>query len=134
MKELFKIHIDLQDTFEVQGNKGTAKMLLFNGSVTSELFTGIVLPGAVDTQIKKSGEKNTLSARYILDGVDSCEQRCQIFIQNDGIDLEDGECIKTTPFLLTNSENLKWIETLNVKGEVLGEKEGVVIRLYVEES
>lgn len=132
MKELFRIQIRLQHIFEVQGNKGIAKMILFNGNVTSELFTGVVLPGAVDTQIKKNGDKNRLSARYILDGVDSHKQKCQIFIQNDGIDLENGECIKTTPFILTNSENLRWIESSNIKGEVLGEKHGVVIRMYQE--
>jgi len=65
MKELFRIQIRLQHIFEVQGNNGIAKMILFNGTVTSELFTGVVLSGAVDTQIKKNGDKNKLLARYI---------------------------------------------------------------------
>ena len=133
MKELFRIHIFLKNIFEVQGSKGTARMILFDGNVTSDIFTWVVLPGAVDTQIKIIGDKNKLSARYILDGVDSDRQRCQIFIQNDGIDLENGESIKTIPFILTNSENLKWLENSNVKGEVVGEKDGIIIKIYVDD-
>lgn len=101
MKEIFRIHVFLKNIFEVQGNRGTAKMILFDGKVTSDVFTGIILPGAVDTQIKIIGNQNKLSARYILNGVDSNKQKCQIFIQNEGIDLENGEFIKTTPFILT---------------------------------
>ena len=133
MKELFRIHIFLKNIFEVQGSKGTARMILFDGNVTSDIFTWVVLPGAVDTQIKIIGDKNKLSARYILDGVDSDRKRCQIFIQNDGIDLENGESIKTIPFILTNSENLKWLENSNVKGEVVGEKDGIIIKIYVDD-
>lgn len=133
MKEIFRIHVFLKNIFEVQGNKGTAKMILFDGKVTSDVFTGIILPGAVDTQIKIIGNQNKLSARYILNGVDSNKQKCQIFIQNEGIDLENGEFIKTTPFILTNSEKLKWLEDSNVKGEVIGVKDGIIIRIYVDD-
>lgn len=51
---LFKIDVSLEQINEVKGEKSSACMILFHGSMDSDFFHGDILPGGVDTQLEKS--------------------------------------------------------------------------------
>ncbi len=126
MKPIFIIHVVLDDRYEVKGKKGSAAMLLFHGTAEGELFRGKILPGAVDTQKKAAGEKKTLSARYILEGIDAEGRDCRIFVENSAAEGNP----ETRPLIYTDSEALKWLETADIYGVLSAAKDGVDISFY----
>ena len=115
---------------EVKGKTGEACMIFFHGTVSGPWFTGKILPGGVDTQKQKAGEKRFLSARYILEGKDRAGNACRIFIENNGTQGEDG-VIRTRPLVYTDSEELSWMERAVLAGEIedTGERGHIVIRI-----
>ena len=83
MRNLLDIRVILDACLDVRGEAGSATMICFHGDASSELFTGTILQGGVDTQIEYAGQKRVLSARYALEGTDYTGQKCRIFIQNE---------------------------------------------------
>lgn len=125
-KLLLKIHINITDIFEVYGTDLTAKMILFDGYCNSSLFTGKILPGAVDTQKVYLNGATSLSARYILEGTDEAGKNCRLFIENIAI-TTPGEKVITQPQIYTDSEALKWLEAEVLYGEIENSDDGLVI-------
>jgi len=125
-KLLLKIHINITDVLEVSGTDLTAKMILFDGYCSSPLFTGKILPGAVDTQKVYSNGATSLSARYILEGKDETGKSCRLFIENIAI-TTPGEKVITRPQIYTDSKALKWLETESLYGEMANDDEGFSI-------
>lgn len=127
-----RIDIELDQMETVQGAGGEVTMILFQGTFRCGLGTGIVLPGGVDTQIQRRGERKTLSARYILEGKDENQKVFRIFVENNGICTE-GETLKTCPVIYTDAEELRWIEQEKLSGIVEGSGDNKVqIRIYKE--
>ena len=130
MQEVLRIDVVLDQVETVQGAGGEAAMILFHGTFSCELGSGIVLPGGVDTQIQRTGEKRSLSARYILEGKDENQRIFRIFVENNGICTESG-ALKTSPVICTDAEELQWMEQEKLSGIVEGNGENKVqIRIY----
>ncbi len=129
---LFRIHVYLDEVNTVKSEKAEAAMILFHGKTESEFFKGEIINGGVDTQTQEEGKNRTLSARYILKGIDKDNELCSIFIENNGIIEKNGE-IKTVPRIITDSKALKWLEDTPLRGSVasLG-KDEVEIRFFKE--
>ena len=108
-KAVLEIEVDVDDVIEVKGFNGTATMVKFHGRCNSEIFKGEVLPGGCDTQKEIGGNARTLSARYVLEGHDSTGTFCHIFIENNAT-LESGKGIRTKPIILTDSNELKYMD------------------------
>ena len=135
-KEILRIKIDVTGYYEVRGFTGTARMILFCGEAESDYFTGKVLPGGVDTQ-KEVVTGSGLSARYMLEGMDHLGKPCHLFVENNGAFPEDGGMIQTTPMILTDSSNLKFLEETTLRGVVDNEDGNLLIRIFanmVEEN
>lgn len=132
MRNIMNIHVVLDESREVNGVNASACMIMFHGYVESELFTGKICPGGVDTQLQNSGEVRSLSARYILTGTDYTGATCSIFIENNGVVADDG--IVTTPRIITDSVALAWLETARLVGHVVSEKTGICIVIEEEEQ
>ncbi len=130
MKPVLIIHVVLDDTYEVKGKNGSACMLLFHGTAEGELFRGRILPGAVDTQKKAAGGEKTLSARYILEGIDAEGRECRIFVENHAVKGDP----ETRPLIYTDSEALKWLETAELYGVLSAAEYGVDISFYEREN
>ena len=102
------------------------QMILFDGYCDSSLFHGKILQGGVDTQRYFADGSGSISARYMLQGVDADGLPCRIFIENQA-EVNNGIFKKTTPKIFTDSLCLKWLETANLYGEVETVDGGVVI-------
>ena len=98
-KKVFQVHVILDQTFSVQGGKGSATMILFHGDLDTTFFKGEIQPGAVDTQ--RSG---AISARYIIQGQDADGTPTKIFIDNSQVN----GVLK--PYVLTDNPKLRWLE------------------------
>lgn len=133
MKEILTIQVRIKEIFEVKGHKAETAMLLFDGDCDCENFKGKILPGGVDTQKEACLQKRILSARYILEGMDSAGKSCRIFIENNGIAGENGRIEATTPQIITDSRCLGWMEQEELTGTITPAKDGVTIHIFSKE-
>lgn len=123
MEKLFDLNVYIDSSFCVENEENRICMINFHGDCASDFFTGKILPGGVDTQKFIPKEKMTLSARYILEGVDKNQIPTKIFIENNGIFDNKENKIVTSPTIITDNKDLKWLETENLTGTVCGTNE-----------
>ena len=133
-KEVLSINVEITGSDEVKGIHGEALMIHFTGDCDCELFHGKILKGGVDTQKQFQGEARTLSARYMLEGVDSEGKQCRLFVENNATIVENGETAHTIPKILTDSRALSFLETANLRGTILPAPKGVTIKISMMEK
>jgi hypothetical protein len=109
-KLIMEVFVELErdKVVELNGADCRVKMLPFIGTVRSDLFSGIVAPGGVDTQVTNAVGVRNMSARYMLLGVDYTGAPCRIYVDNEGW-FTNGETPKpftTVPTFLTDSAAL----------------------------
>lgn len=127
--EILRIHIQLGDALALDSPSAGVRMIPFGGWCDSALFKGKVLPGGVDTQLFPDEKRGTLSARYMLEGVDSAGKSCKLFIENEA-NLEPGKETITTPSVKTDSECLSWLETASLYGTMEFQNKGLDIVIH----
>ena len=125
------VDIDRAGIVSLEGELGSVTMIPFGGTVTGPLFTGIVEPCGVDTQVTNQNAVRHMSARYMLTGKDSAGQDCRIYVENNAYftNGERPQPFRTVPTFLTDSRALAPILHRNqFVGEGLREERGLVIR------
>lgn len=132
MREVLTVRVRIKETYEVHGQRGLARMILFDGEGEGSGFYGKILPGGVDTQQVHDDGKLELSARYMLEGTDGSGKSCLVFIENVGIANDKGYIEKTHPKIRTNSTTLSWLETSVLLGTISAWEKGVIIHIYKE--
>ena len=133
MQEVLTIHIVIEGCDTLKSPRGQINMIRFGGWCDCDCFKGKVLSGGVDTQMYLNGQPGQLSARYMLEGTDAKGKPAKLFIENNGIFGDDGECI-THPNIHTDSENLRWLCEMPLRGTITGWEQGVVIHMYQDEA
>lgn len=118
MNIIFEIKVFLDEIFEVSNEFNKIIMINFHGDCTSDFFEGKILPGAVDTQKIIKNSHPLLSARYILSGKDKKGIPTNIFIENNGTFDDSANELLTTPFIVTDNNNLKWLEEKQLVGKI----------------
>lgn len=115
------------------GEIGTVKMIPFKGYVRGPIFSGIVEPCGVDTQIINQNEVCHMSARYMLTGQDRTGTACHIYIENNGWFTDGARPVpfKTVPTFITDSKALApYLHRNQFVGEGLRDDSGLCIRFY----
>jgi hypothetical protein len=134
LEEVFTVHVAIEQAIDLQNDAGdSVVMIAFKGRVAGKYFTGQVLDGGVDTQvIGKGGGRHTLSARYMLEGVDHAGESCKIYIENNGDarSYRDGILFRTQPRMITNSKALSFLNEDVLVGEGRPTESGVDITIY----
>ncbi|MBR2697058.1 MAG: DUF3237 family protein [Clostridia bacterium] len=116
----------------VKGDSGEVLMIPFTGRAEGEIFTGIVEPCGVDTQVVDAAGLRHMSARYMLTGTDAAGMPCRIYVENEGW-FEGGVPMpfRTTPAFVTDSPMLA---ARLCGGRIVGEgseaADGLHIRFY----
>lgn len=117
----------------LKGENAEVDMIPFKGSVCSEIFTGIVEPCGVDTQVVNAVYVRHMSARYMLTGVDRVGQPCRIYVENNGWfdDRTKTMPFHTVPTFYTDSEELApYLHSTRFEGEGVDEADGLHIYFY----
>lgn len=112
---------------------GFVKMIPFKGTVQGPIFTGIVEPCGVDTQITNQNEVRHMSARYMLTGRDRDGMDCHIYIENNGwfTNGDRPKPFRTVPTFITDSKSLAPLLHRNqFVGEGIRDESGLWIRFY----
>lgn len=127
------VQTDKAGTVELDSEIGHVKMIPFSGTVNSRLFTGIVEPCGVDTQITNQNEVRHMSARYMLTGKDSAGNDCHIYVENNAW-FTDGarpKPFRSVPTFITDSPVLApYLHRNQFVGEGLRDEQGLWIRFY----
>lgn len=105
--------------------KRSATMISFTAKAKSRHFVGETVGTGVDTQ-RVIDLNYSLSARYMLKGVDYTGTPCRIFIENNGDSMEN-----CTPMIITDSEALKDWNTAVLRSKVLPAEGGVTVKIYI---
>lgn len=130
-KEIFTFNIKPGNTDHVSSeSEAKAQMIHFTGSSNCANFKGDVTSDCVDTRLQYPGMVQTLSARYILDGVDAKGNPCKIYVENNGIDTG---VMTTEPIIITDCPDYAWIETAPLHGTVSWET-GLTIHMWTTED
>lgn len=64
MKPIFVVEVILDEIQHIQGDTGEVTMILFHGNCKSDIFQGEIIPGGVDTQIKKMENLKNIGTIY----------------------------------------------------------------------
>lgn len=121
------IDVKCGETYSVSGSEKDIVMIHFSGTSQSPFFSGIILGTGVDTQKISKGEAAFLSARYMLEGEDFTKQKCRIFIENQGIDMNNCK-----PTIVTDSKALAELESISLRSVVVPADGGVIVKIYKE--
>ena len=71
-KPVLNVHITFDTPpVSLKAENGEVVMIPFKGTVQGEIFSGIVEPCGVDTQVVNAAGVRHMSARYMLTGKDS---------------------------------------------------------------
>ncbi len=133
---ILNIKIDMDGpSVQLKAENGEVVMIPFRGSVKSELFTGIVEPCGVDTQVVNAAGVRHMSARYMLTGKDKEGQDAHIYIENNGwFDERNQEGMMpfhTVPTFYTDSKALApYLHRNQFEGEGRMEEDGLHIYFY----
>lgn len=132
--EVLRLFINVTGCQEVVSENRIVRMLSFDGACEGEFLKGTILPGGVDTQKLDKDGCGTLSARYMVQGVDSKGQPCHLFIENNAE--VGGEQNFTTPTIVTDSQELKWLEAAQLRGriETIEGQLTIIIETFPEEK
>ncbi|HEX3022901.1 MAG TPA: DUF3237 domain-containing protein [Lachnospiraceae bacterium] len=132
-KEILTISVHVTRIDKVEGSTGEAIMIYFTGHADCEAFKGSIINEGVDTQKNYYGMNKMLSARYMLEGIDSKGEACHLFIENNAsIPLEEEGKIQTVPKIITDSKELAWLETADLTGEIEFVNGDLVIHIFNE--
>ena len=131
------VQTDPERTVTLSGEIGTVRMIPFTGVVQGSIFSGIVEPCGVDTQITNQNEVRHMSARYMLTGQDSDGTDCHIYLENNGWFTDGARPVpfKTVPTFITDSKALApYLHRNQFVGEGLRDENGLCIRFFELEN
>ncbi|MCR5826496.1 MAG: DUF3237 domain-containing protein [Oscillospiraceae bacterium] len=134
-KLVMELHIELEadKVTELTCPVGAVRMLPFVGTVQSALFTGVVAPGGMDTQVTDAAGTRNMSARYMLVGRDCSGAPCHIYVDNEGWFTNGAhpQPFVTVPTFLTDSAVLApYLHQRRFRGEGHPGEKGPTIRFY----
>lgn len=130
----FRIFADDSQVSNMEGPYGAVTMIPFTGRVESELFTGEILPGAVDVQVENPAGSRNMCAKYMFQGKDREGNACHLFVENNGYfskaDRENA-FFHACPRFITDSPVLgAFLCQARFRSEVQSVEDGIEIRIY----
>ena len=123
---IITIKVKTYEAKTLEGQDTKVVMIPFSAEASGEYFTGKTVADGVDTQITADG-KFSLSARYMLEGIDRSGMECRMFIENNGTSIDNCK-----PKIYTDSKELSFLENADLTAYVECVEEGVVVRIYGE--
>lgn len=124
-EQIVTIKVKTYEAQILEGENTKVVMIPFSAEATGDYFTGKTIANGVDTQIITASDFS-VSARYMLEGVDRSGQKCRLFIENNGKSLDN--CI---PRIYTDSSELAFLEKAQLKAEVSCIENCVIVKIYM---
>ena len=135
-KPIMDLKIDFNGpVLNLKGEVAEVVMIPFKGTVTGDIFSGIIEPCGVDTQVVNAAQVRHMSARYMLTGKDRTGADAHIYVENNGW-FDDsvpssGGSFRTVPTFYPDSTELApYLHAARFTGEGSIEPDGLHIRFY----
>lgn len=125
MELLLTLNIKLCKPYEVSNTTLKIVMIPFTGSSQGKYFNGEIIGTGVDTQKIYNNGSSHFSARYMLSGTDYTNTQCNIFIENNGINLNS--CI---PTIVTDSVALSSWQNTALSSTIEPSEDGIIVKIY----
>ncbi len=129
----FQIETYPNQIAELVCETGKVRMIPFGGKVSSALFTGRLLPGAVDVQVTDASGIRHMQAQYMFAGHDTAGMPCKLFVRNNGF-FEPGHAPKpfhACPDFMTDSKALsEYLHQRRFRAEGSREADCLHIRVF----
>lgn len=123
-KPIIIINVTTYEAEMLEGKDSKVVMIPFSATASGEYFTGKTVSNGVDTQVTtKNGF--SLSARYMLEGTDRSGRKCRLFIENNGISLDNCK-----PRIYTDSEELAFLENAELTANAECMENGALVKIY----
>lgn len=130
----FQIFADNTQVSNMEGPYGAVTIIPFTGKTESDLFTGEILPGAVDVQVENVAGSRNMCAKYMFKGKDSEGAECYLYVENNGYFTTANKkdpFFNACPRFITDSRVLgEYLCQQHFRSEVQGRDWGVEIRIY----
>lgn len=130
----FCIQIHNDRISHLNATNGMVVMIPFDGKVQSELFTGEILPGAIDVQVQNAAGIRHMCARYMFEGEDYTGAKCRLFVDNNGYfepNSQNAGPFKTCPTFMTDSKALAtYLEGAHFRAEGHMKEDGLHIMVF----
>ncbi len=122
---IMTINVTTYPPHMLDGTCSKVVMIPFSAEASGKYFNGKTVAYGIDTQIT-TNERFSLSARYMLEGLDYNGKKCRIFIENNGTSLENCK-----PKIYTDSEKLLFLENAELTANVECVENGVIVYIYM---
>ena len=133
-KPVLDVKVEMMgNNVHMKGENAEVVMIPFKGSVSGEIFNGIVEPCGVDTQVVNAVHIRHMSARYMLTGKDSAGNEAHIYVENNGWFDEQHRSMPfhTIPTFYTDSKVLApYLHSTRFEGEGVVLEDGLHILFY----
>lgn len=132
-KEIFTLKVkDNSKVYTVEGSTVDIEMQYFKGTAIGEYYNGETNKFS-SVVLKKFKDGHTESrARYILKGKSKTSQ-CDVFIEDNG-NYKEGGSIITKPTIVTNCQDLAWLQTADIQGRVNNKGNTITVQFMWNES
>lgn len=129
----FMITIHRGEITRMETKDGKVVFIPFGGSVESDLFTGIIRPGAADVQVTNAAGIRHMHAQYIFEGKNKEGKDCHLYVSNHGY-FEPGSQpspFHACPTFMSDDEELNSIlSSPHYRAEGHSWEKGVIIKIF----
>ncbi|MCD7949887.1 MAG: DUF3237 domain-containing protein [Erysipelotrichaceae bacterium] len=132
-KLIMTFHIHIDDIMRMEADYTKVTIIPFSGYVESDLFTGTIVPGAVDVQTTNTTGVRHMQAKYMFKGYDKNHKECFLYVENNGYFEKNHHpsSFEACPkFMSDNKELHQYLSQNRFKAEGCNTKDELLIKIY----
>ncbi|KAG4093487.1 hypothetical protein H8356DRAFT_1311825 [Neocallimastix lanati (nom. inval.)] len=134
-KEIFTVDLIETKTYSVEGSTCDVEMIYVEGSCSGEYFNGELIfkdSSAVVKRFKDGRIEST--ARYYVNGTDNANNAGHLHFEDNLLGYDKNQTPITVPTIITDIENLEWLQTADIIGVLEKTEEGRRVHYMWNES
>jgi hypothetical protein len=134
-KEVFTVNIAETKKYTVEGTTCLVEMIYLEGTCSGEYFNGeLIFKDSSDVVKTFKDGKIEATARYYVEGTDNNNNAGHIHFEDNLLGFDNSQHPITIPTIITDIENLEWLQTADIIGVTEKIDSGRIIHYMWNES
>ncbi|ORX88205.1 hypothetical protein BCR32DRAFT_263658 [Anaeromyces robustus] len=134
-EEIFTVNLIETQKYNVNGSTCDVEMIYIDGTCGGEYFNGELIFKDSSNVIKRfKNGKIELTSRYYINGTDNENNAGHLHIEDNYLGFDNNEQLIVVPTIITDIENLAWLQTADIIGIVEEIDVGKVIHYMWNEN